>query len=79
MPTIEKEETSLVDTAVGPIVVKDATYSEYDIDDFVHDVTLAQGAQLNLYNAATNVDERFTSDRLPVNVGDKKVGGFTNV
>lgn len=77
--TVQSEEVSLVDTAVGPISVRTAVFSGYDIEDFVHDMVMSQGVQLRVFNAAGNADQRYTGDRLPVNIGGLEVGGFTGV
>jgi hypothetical protein len=79
MPVIESEELGMVDTAIGPMATRNTVYSEYDIDDFFHDVVTGQATQLRMYNAAQAVDTRYTDNRLPVNVGDVSVGGFNNV
>jgi len=67
---------SILDCAVGPVVVKEDVLTDFDIDDFVHFVNMDQGEKMNLYQKASRADEELAKDRTPVEVGDISVGGF---
>lgn len=69
-------KTTLVDTAIGPVAVTIETVDGVDIDDYVHEMCLAAGRDLQLKNIALKADQRFTSNRIPVSITGTKIGGY---
>ena len=67
---------SVFDVATGPIAVTESVVTNFDIDDFVHFVALAEGEKLNLYQLALVADPQLAANRTPVQVGDVAIGGF---
>lgn len=67
---------SVFDIATGPVAVTESIVTNFDIDDFVHFITLSEGEKLNLYQLALVADPDLAMNRIPVQVGDAAVGGF---
>lgn len=67
---------SVMDTAVGPVAIKESVVDNYDIEDFIHDVLIDHAEKLSLYQKATRADKDLAENRTPVAVGDANVGGF---
>ena len=76
MANILSSQTSVFDIATGPVAVTESIVTNFDIDDFVHFVTLAEGEKLNLYQLALAADPQLAANRILVQVGDAAVGGF---
>lgn len=68
---------SVMDTAVGPVAIKEAIVDNYDIEDFIHDVLINHAEKLSLYQKALRADKTIAENRTPVVVGDVSVGGFS--
>ena len=69
-------QTHLVDTAVGPVSVVSQEVVGYDVDDYVHSSVREIAQRLRLYKAAIDADDSLSSGRIPVQVGNIRVGGF---
>ena len=76
MATTLSESTNLVDSAIGPLAVREQVVEGYDIDDHVHSTARAQALQLRLKYRAQLADQRFTGDRPPIDIEDVQVGGY---
>jgi len=76
MATLLETTLNLIDTAIGPVGVKEDILVDFDIDDFVHDTIRSQGIFLQLINRVKTADSRFAANRFPVSVGGESVGGY---
>jgi hypothetical protein len=68
--------TTISDTAIGPVSVQTAVYSNYDIDDYVHSTAMSQAIQLQWINAASTVDQTLAAGRAAVNIEGVTAGGY---
>jgi len=76
MPAIKiSEETSVVDSGIGPIYVTETQYQDYDIDDFVHNSALSKALYLQMLNKAQVTDPDLAVGRPPVDLGGVTLGG----
>jgi hypothetical protein len=73
---IISEETFLIDSAIGPVSVTQSAVEEFDIDDYTHSTVISQAVRIQMKLRASNVDTRFTDNRLPVDIEGVQVGGF---
>lgn len=76
MATTVSSSTTLVDTAIGPLAVTQATLSGFDIDDFVHSTVIAQATKLQMVYRIQTVDPRLTKGRPPVALDGQAIGGY---
>jgi len=70
------ESFFILDSAIGPLGVRQATIIGFDIDDYVHSITIAQAIQLNLIRSIQNADTGLAQDRPPMNIEGNVVGGY---
>lgn len=76
MATILDSTLNLIDTAIGPVGVKEDTLVNFDIDDFVHNTVRSQAIFLQLLNKIRTADSELAENRFPVSLGGESVGGF---
>lgn len=73
----EKDVTeSVIDSAIGPLKVRRATMTGFDVDDFVSTTVDSQATHLRMLNAMDKTNPLFAKNRPPVRLGDKEVGGY---
>ena len=74
---VEKKSTEhIIDTAIGPMSVKQTTVVGFDIDNFVQGTVDSQATYLRMLLLMDNAKPTFTKDRPPVRLGGKEVGGY---
>ena len=76
MADIVDEKKSLMDSAIGPVLVTTTTYANYTVDDYVKMSSASQAEYLRILNKASTVDPLDAKGRPPVNVGDYSLGGI---
>lgn len=72
--TVTSNET--VDSAIGPLLVVQATLANFDIDDYVQTTVVSLATAIKIYNMANNVNTQAAANRPIVNIGGVTVGGF---
>jgi hypothetical protein len=76
MATELSSTVTILDIATGPVAIKESTVEEFDIEDFVSLATTEFAEKVKLYQKALRADPEFTSQRTPVIIGGKILGGF---
>lgn len=67
---------SVLDSAIGPLKVRQSKITGFDIDNFVSTTVDSQATHLRMLYLMDTADPRFTKDRPPVRLADKEVGGY---
>jgi hypothetical protein len=70
------QSNQLVDSAIGAINVQNSLIVGYDIDDFVTSTVKSLAVTIQIYNKASNVNPKFTTNRRIVSIAGVTVGGY---
>lgn len=76
MATELSKTVSVVDSAIGPVMMERAEVVGYDVDDYVKSTIESQATWLKMRAMALLADPKFTKDRPPVNLDDVTAGGW---
>jgi hypothetical protein len=76
MATVVNQSTVLVDSGIGPVAVTQAILDNFDLDDFIHSITISQCIQLQLVNAIQAADQTLAEGRPPLSINGNIIGGY---
>ncbi len=76
MAKLVDSKQSMLDSAIGPVIVTTEKYTGFDVDDFVHTTVLSQATKLQLKRLAQNADPELANNRDRVQIDDVEAGGY---
>lgn len=75
MADVKNEKKSLMDSAIGPVLITTTAYTNYTVDDHVRMTVAGNAEYLRILNKAAVIDPLEAKDRPPVNIGGYALGG----
>jgi len=76
MAEVLEEKTSLLDSALGPVLVTTSTIRGLDIDDFVQSAVIGKAEYLRVLNKASQVNPLEAKGKPVVRLGGYVLGGY---
>lgn len=70
------QQVSMLDSAIGPVLVTTTTYEGMDIDDYVSVTIMAKAEYLRALYKILLINPLYTVGRPVVNLGGTALGGF---
>lgn len=76
MAKLIDSKQSMLDSAIGPVIVTTESYTGFDVDDFVHTTIISQATKLQMKRLASNADPELATNRDRVQIDDVEAGGY---
>ena len=76
MATLKDTKQSMLDSAIGPVIITTNTYTGFDVDDFTHTTLISQAVKLQLKRLAENANPELANNRDRVIIDNVEAGGY---
>lgn len=77
MAKLVDSKQSMLDSAIGPVMVTTESYTGFDVDDFVHTTVVSQATKLRMKRMASNANPDLANNRDRVLIDDIEAGGYS--